>query len=278
MRPKKLLFVPFLLFIVSSNLWAQDLMSYTNSLKYADHLFARKEYQLSAIEYQRISYLQPNDTLAKLRLVQSYRLMDDLVNAKLHLNKMFPDCTTECPEDFAIENFRILFLDQQYQDSYRFLLENKTILQPAKTEFEVGTLLMQNKWQEAKTCSEAYLQSNDKALKINDLYNISLKGTQLKYKNPYAAGLLSGIVPGAGKVYTGQWKDGIFAFITVGSLSWLSYRLIKDKGLNVGSIISGSVALSFYTANIFGSYKSAKKQNRKANRELTKDIEKMLVE
>lgn len=278
MHPNKLLIVTFILLTFSANLLAQDLLSYSNSLKYADYLFTQKEYQLSAIEYQRISYLQPNDTVAKLRLVQSYRLMNDLENAKSYLNKYFPDCASECPETFAIENFSILFLDQQYQDCYRFLLENKSIHQPAKTEFEVGTLLMQNKWEEAKMLSESYLQSNDKTLNINDLYNISLKGTQIKYKNPYSAALFSGVIPGSGKVYTGQWKDGIFAFITVGSLSWLTYRLIKDKGINVGSIISGSVAFSFYTANILGSYKSAKKYNHKVNKELTKDIEKMLIE
>ena len=278
MPHNKFLFVIFFLFVVTVKLLAQDLLNYPNSLKFADYLFTQKEYQLSAIEYKRISYLQPNDTLAKLRLVQSYRLMNDLVNAKLSLDKYFPEFSPYCPEIFAVENFRILFLDQQYLDCYRFLLENKTIHQPAKTEFEVGTLLMQNKWEEAKILSENYLQSNPKTLKLNDLYNISLKGTQVKYKNTCCAGVFSGIVPGSGKVYTGQWKDGIFAFIAVGSLSWLTYRLIKDKGINVGSIISGSVALSFYTANIYGSYKSAKNYNHKVNKELTKDIEKILVE
>ena len=278
MPHSKFLFVLSFLFIVIVKLLAQDLLNYPNSLKYADYLFTQKEYQLSAIEYKRISYLQPNDTLAKLRLVQSYRLMNDLVNAKLNLDKYFPDYNSDYPEIFAVENFRILFLDQQYLDCYRFLLENKTIHQPAKTEFEVGTLLMQNKWEEARTLSESYFQSNDKTLKLNDLYNISLNGTQIKYKNTYCAALFSGIVPGSGKVYAGQWKDGIFAFITVGSLSYLTYLLIKDKGLNVGSIISGSVALSFYSANIWGSYKSAKKYNHKVNKDLTKDIKKMLVE
>jgi hypothetical protein len=101
---------------------------------------------------------------------------------------------------------------------------------------------------------------------------------RLNIKTPIVQRCFQESFPGSGKVYTGQWKDGIFAFITVGSLSWLTYRLIKDKGVNVGSIISGSVALSFYTANILGSYKSAKKYNHNLNRKLTKDIEKMMVE
>lgn len=276
MNLKKFLF-PILILLFPVILMSQDVLNYQNSLKFANHLFFQKDYKLAAIEYKRISYLEPNDTLAKLRVVQSYRLMNDITNAKLSLNQYFPDCKA-CTEVFAIENFRILFMSHQYADCYRFLLENKTIAEPEKTEFETGTLLMLNKWKDAQAVAENFIRHNPATAKISSLYDVSLKGNQLKYKNPFCAALLSGIVPGSGKVYTGQWKDGIYAFLAVGSLSWLTYSLIKDKGINARSIISGSLALSFYTANIWGAFKSAKKYNYKINNELTKDVEKILIE
>ncbi|HLP06264.1 MAG TPA: hypothetical protein VK152_12625, partial [Paludibacter sp.] len=61
-----------ILFIFLSTTYAnaqEDILNYGNSAKYAAHLFENKCYDLSAIEYERVVYLEPTDTLAKLRLV-----------------------------------------------------------------------------------------------------------------------------------------------------------------------------------------------------------------
>ncbi len=275
---KQFLISFFVILLFFSKLYGQDLFNYENTLKYANHLFNNKQFQNSAIEYERITYLAPNDTLAKLRLVQSFRLMNDFKNAKTYLNKYFPENDSNYPEAFAEENFRILFLDHQYLNCYRFLLENSTIHQTKNTEYKIGTLLMQNKWSEAKTISENYFEKYEKTTEMIDLYDITTKGINQKYKNPYIAALFSGIVPGSGKLYTKQWKDGIYAFLIVSTFSWMTYNSIKNKGLNTGSsILLGSVAFSFYAANIFGSYKSAKTYNNKVNKEITKDVESIIM-
>ena len=276
---KHILFVVFLLLTVISKLVGQDdIMNYPNSLKYANNLFLNKQYRLSAIEYERITFIEPNDTLAKLRLIQSYRLMDDYKYAKSTLNSFFPENQSICPESFADENFKILFLDHQYQNCNDFLQSNMTLKPSKKLEYELGTLLMQNKWKEAKMHSENYLLTNPKTSNFNELYAISVNGMNLNYKNPYYAAFFSGVIPGSGKVYTKQWKDGLYAFVIISTFSWLTYNSIKAKGLNDNSIILGSVAFSFYAANIWGSYKSAKRYNNNANNKLTKNIETILCE
>lgn len=275
---KKVLMTILVILLLFSKLSGQNLLNYENSLKYANHLFNNNQYQNSATEYERICYLAPNDTLAKLRLIQSYRLMNDFKTAKSYLNKYFPNCEANYPEAFAEENFRILFLDHQYLNCYRFLLENSTIQQTKKTEYKIGTLLMQNKWSEAKTISENYFEKYEKTSEITELYDITTKGINQKYKNPYIAAMFSSIVPGCGKLYTKQWKDGIYAFLIVSTFSWLTYNSIKNKGLNNGSsIIFGAIGFSFYTANIYGSFKSAKTYNNKVNKEITKGVEKIII-
>lgn len=275
---RKAVFTVLILLIGFVNLFGQDILSYNNSLKYADHLFKNKQYEFSAIEYERITFIEPKDTLAKLRLIQSYRLMSNFNSAKAILNKYYPEGQIVYPENFANENFKILFLDHQYQNCFRFLQENTTINPTKKIEYEIGTLLMQNKWNDAKMLSENYLLSNPTTPNLDDLHNTSIKGLNLRYKNPYYAAFLSGIIPGSGKIYTNQWKDGLYAFIIISTFSYLTYNSIKTKGLNDNSIILGSVAFSFYAANIFGSCKSALNYNKKANANLTKNIEKMLIE
>ena len=81
--------------------------------------------------------------------------------------------------------------------------------------------------------------------------------TSLLDKKPWLAALYSGLVPGLGKVYTGEWKDGIYAFAVVSAFSWLTYRFAEKRGLTPYTFLYGSMALSFYVGNVYGSWKSA---------------------
>jgi hypothetical protein len=278
MTYKKIVLCVIFIFSFIFNLFSQDLLNYSNSLKYANYLFQNKQYQFSAIEYERVTFLAPNDSLAKLRLIQSYRLMQDFNSAKAKLDLFFPESLTFCPENFAVENFRILFHTQQYLNAFRFLEENKTINQLTKIEFELGALLMQYEWTKAKTLAENHLYFDQKSPKYKDLYNITLKGLEIKYKKPYVAAIFSSIVPGSGKIYTKHWKDAIFSFLFVSATSWLTYKSINDNGLDFKSVAYGSIAVCFYSANIYGSYKSAGKYNQKINQNVTKDIESILFD
>lgn len=256
----------------------RDVMNYPNSLKYANYLFNSKQYQYSAIEYERITFLAPTDTLAKLRLIQSYRLSGDFKNAKTKLDKFYYNCQFNYPEIFAIENIQLLFLNKQYQEAYEFIKKNKTIGYPKKIEYELGTLLKQYKWTDAQRLVTDYLSLNNGTSKLYKLNTIAINGSGLRYKNPISAALLSAIIPGSGKIYTKQWADGIYAFAFVSAFSWLTYNSIKNKGMNTNSIIYGSIALSFYAANIYGSHKSALRYNQQLNRHTTKDVEHLLFE
>jgi len=278
MNLKRLATSSCILLIFTIKLYSQDVWDYSNSLKYANYLFQSKQYRFSAIEYERVAYLEPTDSLAKLRIIQSYRLMNDYNNANAKLEKYFPGRSPNYPENFAIEKVKLLFFEQQYTETYSFLLENNTIDPTKKIEYELGSLLMQHKWMETKILTNEYLKSNQKTQSIDYLYNISLQGLNIRYKSPYSAALMSAIIPGSGKVYTKQLKDGIYAFLIISAFSYLTYNSINHNGLNAGSILYGSIAFSFYAANIYGSFKSALRYNKKKNQILTKNIENLLIE
>ena len=273
---KKLLFSICFLFLVSLNICGQNLLDYPNSLKYANHLFISKQYSLSAIEYERVSFLEPMDTLAKLRIIQSYRYMHNYKRAKDRLEYFYPINKANYPEDFALEYFTILFNEYQFDTAYRFLSENQTIELSKRTEYKLGTLLMQYKWDEAKSFADSYLLSNQKPQKFDHLYNIARQGMDIKYKKPYCAALFSALIPGSGKVYTKDWKDGIYAFIVVSAFSWLTYNSVKNNGLNFNSVFFGTIAFSFYSANIYGSYKSAGKYNKRVNERTAMEVQSIL--
>ena len=275
---KNLLFIICFLFLAQFKLFSQDLLNYSNSSKYANYLFQNKQYTLSAIEYERVSFMEPKDTLAKLRIVQSYRYMHDYKRAKDRIENLFPIKIANYPEDFAIEYFSILFHEYQFDKAFSFLYVNKTIEQSKRAEYLLSTLLMQYNWVEAKSYADSYLLSNQKPQKFDYLYNVALQGMDIKYKKPYCAALFSALIPGSGKIYTKNWKDGVYAFIVVSAFSWLTYNSVKNNGLNFNSVFFGTIAFSFYSANIYGSYKSAGRYNQKVNEQTTMEIQSILFD
>lgn len=83
-----------------------------------------------------------------------------------------------------------------------------------------------------------------------------------KMKKPGTAGVLSAIIPGAGKCYLGKWGTGIMSFVGMGALgvqAWEGYRKGGPKHPQfIG--FAGLFGL-IYAANIYGSVTQAKALN-----------------
>ena len=78
-----------------------------------------------------------------------------------------------------------------------------------------------------------------------------------KKKSPIVAGILSAIVPGAGRVYAGRWFDGFMGFVMV-YLTASSAIDASKRDNNLGKSFAYSMAAIFYTGEIYGAYRSAK--------------------
>jgi hypothetical protein len=97
--------------------------------------------------------------------------------------------------------------------------------------------------------------------------------TQTKKKSAGLAGLLSAVVPGLGKVYSKDWKDGIIAFVFTGTMMLQSVRNFNRKGFdNPRGYIYGAIGTGFYLGNIYGSVKSAKNFNIKETEKIKHEI------
>jgi hypothetical protein len=128
------------------------------------------------------------------------------------------------------------------------------------------------KWDSAKFNLAA--NSGSENSKIKNMENLINESLELKYKSPFLALSLSTLVPGSGKAYSGRWKDGLFSFIIVGTSVWQSYRGFNRNGVSSAyGWIFGSLAFGFYSANIFGSYNTAKHYNNSLRKKITDKVE-----
>jgi len=256
---------------------SQDFLDYNNSRKYADYLYQTHQYDLAKIEYERVIFLEPHDSLAKLKLIRTYRYLKNSEFALERIANFFPGGIDNMPIDFASEYLKIIIGDGQYENAQKFIQNCKTLDSMTKAEFQLGILIMQHRWSEAKIFAGKQVDLPGKTEKFHELIRISENGMNSNYKSPILAASLSALVPGSGKLYSGRWKDAIFSFIFVASSSWLSYKTIEDKGFKVDGIIYGSVALGFYAANVYGSFKSAKSFNGKINKSFSNEAGTILL-
>lgn len=82
-------------------------------------------------------------------------------------------------------------------------------------------------------------------------------------KSPLFAGILSTILPGAGRLYTGDYGEAIASMVLTGIFGYLAVSNFID-GYPRSGIIFSSIALFFNAGNIYGSVLSAKSYNREA--------------
>jgi tetratricopeptide (TPR) repeat protein len=123
-----------------------------------------------------------------------------------------------------------------------------------------GIDMLQGNWSKAK---EQLQQVNPNIATINQqvlaLGQISKGHETHRSKSPFLAGVMSGIIPGSGKIYAGKTGEGIASMIAntgFGLIVWENYRKLGIG--NVKTLFFGAVFAANYVSNIYGSVISVK--------------------
>ena len=123
-----------------------------------------------------------------------------------------------------------------------------------------GIEMLQGNWQQAKEKIKQVNPENATLTQhVTALRNICDEHETHRSKSPVLAGIMSGIIPGSGKIYAGKTGAGIASMIgTVGFglITWENYRKLGIE--NAKTIIFGSIFIFNYASNIYGSVISVK--------------------
>lgn len=226
---------------------------------FADYLFQLKQYDFAAEEYERLYYNQPDSLVYLSKLVKTYRLRGGLHTLSNRLiDREFTD------KDIFKSYFKLLISNSFSTEANELLDSNGDFFTPIESqELYFNLALAEQKWFNA---IELYNQSSEGLGRYRELVgNISNRS----YKSPTKAALLSTIVPGAGRAYAKDYKDGIISFVFVLAAAVQSYQRFKKNGVSsIGGWIYGGFALGFHVSNIYGSYRSAQYYNNKINKTL----------
>ena len=240
--------------------------------KFADFLYEQGDYLRAAGEYQRYLFYQHRDgDRTHYRIALCYRLGGKSEKAirtfETFLNA-YPDSQLANSAHFQIGVS--YFLMEQFRLSVNYLdaaLPRITDLQHRAVSQELIGLsyLMQKQWLEADKIFDGLQESHVAGVgESATLYhNYAIQGTQLPSRSPFLAGILSTIVPGAGRLYTGRIGDALTSLLTVSLTGWQAYDGFRRDGLSsVKGWALGALSGIFYVGNIYGSVNSARVYSR----------------
>jgi len=241
---------------------SQNYYDAVHTKQFADFLFNTNQYNYAAQEYERLTFMQPQNDSAKLMLLKSYKLDKNYSLAIERLNGFFKLTPDSFPINFAKEYIELQIDNNNFSEAYKFASVNKTFSTGQKDEYKLLLLLLQQKWNDSYTYMITHKGSTD--IKYANLLILANDAKNLNYKSPLLAGSLSAIIPGAGKFYTKNWRDGLLSFVIVGANFYQAYRGFERAGSKSAyGWIYLSLGTGFYLGNIFGSVKAAKTHNQK---------------
>lgn len=259
MKKTLLLFILFINATIASA--QQDLYNYENSRRFGEYLLKSGQFELATKEYERLVFLNPADDTLKLNLLKAYRFNEKFETGILRTQQLYTEIEN-LPFLHSIEYSKLLMNDRQWSTANTFWDKSNNMPEDDKQLFKTSASIFNTDFKTAKS----YLQL------INDSTNVLAvnyerivdEGLYGKRKSPFLAGALSTIIPGMGRVYSGDWKDGLVSLIFTAGMAFQSYRGFNKDGIkSTRGWIYGGIGTGFYLGNIYGSVKSAKNKNKK---------------
>lgn len=252
-----------LVFFLSSftSLYAQtdDLYNVASSRRYAQHLYSSENFTQAAIEYERLILIDSARAPEyQLQAVRSYRQGQKLEVGFKRVNEWFSDeekRRAPINKEFSLYLIGLGY----YNDALAFLEESEGLSLDDKATLTALSHAFLAQWAEAVSALEP-LQEETTASRI--LKQASLEGLDIRFKKPGLAAVLS-IVPGLGRVYTGNYADAGISALTITTIAWQSYTgFDKNGSSSFYGWLTATLATAFYLGNIYGSYRSAQLYNK----------------
>ena len=239
---------------------SQNLFDYDHSKAYGQYLFDTRQYKLSAEEWERVLFMQPDNETACTLLARSYLLDKEYNLARVKIKALFPD-PVKMTESFADIYAKSLILLDSLSEAESFIRQNQSLRSDHILFLNLNIELGRN-WVKA---GDFYRLHQDSIIAFEPRYSgVAEMISRNSTKNPWLAGGMSTIIPGTGKIYAGEWKDGLISLFFVGATVFQSIRGYNQYGPKSGFFITyTSVATAFYLGNIYGSFKSVIRHNKR---------------
>lgn len=249
--------------------------------KFAQELFNKEAYSPAIAEFQRFIHFFPDDFRIPAaisymgkshfnngRYDEAIKTFQNLINRYDGNKKALPAFfdISECYLRLQQPQQALISLQNLIKVSDDLKLTDKAYYRMGWISVEIGSR------QDAVNAFEMITPQFRKEKTVNKLTETLKTDKKNLFKNPQLAGVLS-IIPGAGQLYCGRYKDALSAIIVNGGLIWAAVESFDNELYALGTTIS-IFGFGFYTGNIYGAITSAHKYNQVQTQKYIRQLQK----
>lgn len=244
-----------------------------HSKKFATYLFNTAQFGLALHELERVNYLCETDSVTQLLLLKTYRKVNKFDGANSFFSSKTFDQLLAMSDPYKQEFIKLQMSQQKYSEVNDLISQGFVF--KGQQEHLIGSALLLKQWNKAYNMSQQANEVN--SLKMIGLKRIAQESHQAKRKKPWLATLMSVVIPGSGKMYSGYWADGAMSLLFTASSGFFAYRAFNKYGPDkIYPWIAGGIATSYYTANIYGGNRAAVNYNNNLDHQFVHETEHLL--
>jgi len=274
----KLLYLYIIFVLAGMHVFSQNIFDREHSEKYAEHLFINGKFIEASKEYERLLYIVPRDTFYSERLISAY-IRSDEIEAGIQI---FEDLTIKgflCQTDYILKSYLYMLLQKNDVLKCKDMLTDSLLsIYPSLKDYYVSSLILSEEFEKARDILYPEKKMISDSNELRNLYDFLIEAQNQERKNPVLAAVLSAVIPGTGKAYANDFMNGAKVFFIITLYSFQSYRAYHiGGGDNIYTWLFGSGAVIFYSGNVYGSYKSAKRVNDYEKEKLRQNLLEFLL-
>lgn len=221
--------------------------------KFADHLFCSGDYFRSALEYEAVYTVSPDENLFIKYMLAQWKCGNgsQLAEHKILRDTLFSTGYVSLAAALNTTGYADYILPEA--DKQKLSDINPSVYQKVSSRVEEYYSYVYNR--------SSALPQDLPDEKLNELNLLRQEWESTPHKSPLLAGIFSALIPGSGKIYTGETGDGITAFILTSLFGYLAYTNFEHEH-KLRAWIFTAAGTGFYLGNIYGSVLSAGIKNR----------------
>ncbi len=268
-----------LILLIATNAKAQESQAMHNQLKFANYLLRNN----LTDDFFTLLHSKSKDSTGSVAQFDSlyllaghaYYLNNDNDSAVFSFKKI--SNSSPVYGEACFNSAYILAETGNYKESYKIIEEYNPPVASEKDlkqlHLESVSLLMRDTANYAQLRKSKKYQSSNTISNENKLENFLKEIKAVHHRSGFLAGTFSALVPGLGKVYAGEAKQGAVTFLPVTILGFQLYEAYKKAGVkSVRFYASAAIFSVFYVANIWGAVLSVTVKRNELNDAINDEI------
>ena len=260
--------------------WGITAFAEQSPLSLGSHFYQLGNYDAAITEYKRFLLFHPDDP----RAAKTYRNIGIAYREQEHWGDAVAAMRTavqhasdrEEKSKYQLELAVILIANQDYDLGRLELIKARMRNPSAQVHrraffLEAVAFIYQFRWKEAREALTDYTRDAE----LDTLFANAVDAPQ---KSPRLAKVLSTIIPGAGQVYTGDWRNGLNALALNAVLGYLTVDAALEQHYVDAALWGGLIFSRYYRGNIFRADEAVKHYNTQQSRRASEALLQRLQE